>query len=83
MAKYSHGNRSHDLPGEDGHVFAESTVNRSTRLKCEECDKPLPMGTRVVFELDSKKRFVAVYCNTEECSPHDFADDRHPFDLEA
>ena len=82
MSRYSHNNKSPDDPGDDGHVFISATVNRSKALACTECKKPLPMRSRAVFELDSRERFVAVYCDNDECAPHDFADERHPFDLE-
>ena len=85
MARYANRSRfSLDEPGEDGHAFVTTTVNRSTRLKCSECEKPLPMKSRAVFELDAKKLFVAVYCDNEDCLPfaHQMDDGRHPFDLE-
>lgn len=84
MGRYSHGNKSSDLPGDDGHVFASSTIRRSTRLTCTSCNKQLPMKTQVVFELDDKERFVAVYCNNDTCPPFDYEmnEERHPFDLE-
>lgn len=76
--------RSTDAPGDDGHVFAQTKVSRSSFLKCTCCDKRLPMGTAVVFELDEKRLFVAVYCDDEACygDVWDPADERHIFDLE-
>lgn len=76
--------RSTEAPGDDGHVFCSSTVRRSHFLKCTCCDKRLPMGTSVVFELDARHRFVAVYCDDDTCygDVWDPADERHPFDLE-
>lgn len=84
MAKYSHGSRSSDDPGDDCHDYVSTTVNRSTRLKCVVCGASLPMGSTAVFELDAKGLFVAVYCDNDDCPPlvHQMDDGRHPFDLE-
>lgn len=85
MTKYCKRSKySLEEPGEDGHQYCRTEVRRSTRLKCTHCGKPLPMRTTVVFELDQKELFVAVYCANADCPPvaYQMDDGRHPFDLE-
>lgn len=66
--------------------FVESTVRRSNRLKCSSCGRPLPMGSRAVFELECGTTFKGVHCM--DCYRRDgrmqvaLLDQRHPMDLE-
>lgn len=65
--------------------FVKSIVNRSKGLKCSYCDKPLPMKTKVVFELECGV-FRGVFCMScfekDESMQESFHSQRHAMDLE-